>query len=121
MASDTKSIKKLYYSIGEVSKITELKPYVLRYWETEFKELRPSKNKAGNRTYRQKDIDIILRIKDLLYNQKFTIEGARKMLTDPEPVNEEPSESSILENESNAEVLTNIRRELKSILEELNK
>ena len=121
MDSKTQSIKKLYYSIGEVSKITELKPYVLRYWETEFKELRPSKNKAGNRTYRQKDIDIILRIKDLLYNQKFTIEGARKRLAEPEPVNVEPSESSLLENESNAEILTNIRRELKSILEELNK
>jgi len=121
MDSKTKSIKKLYYSIGEVSKITELKPYVLRYWETEFKELRPSKNNAGNRTYRQKDIDLILRIKDLLYNQKFTIEGARKRLTEPEPVNVEPSESSLLENESNAELLTNIRRELKSILEELNK
>ena len=54
------SIKKLYYSIGEVSKITELKQYVLRYWETEFKQLSPVKNKAGNRTYRQKDIDMIM-------------------------------------------------------------
>ena len=121
MASDTKSIKKLYYSIGEVSKITELKPYVLRYWETEFKQLRPSKNNAGNRTYRQKDIDIILRIKDLLYNQKFTIEGARIMLTKPEPVNADPGESFPLKSGSNAEILTNIRRELKSILDELNK
>ena len=74
------SIKKLYYSIGEVSKITELKQYVLRYWETEFKQLSPVKNKAGNRTYRQKDIDMILKIKDLLYNQKFTIDGARHVL-----------------------------------------
>ena len=52
-------IKKLYYSIGEVSKMTGLKQYVLRYWETEFKQLNPNKNKAGNRTYRQKDIDLI--------------------------------------------------------------
>ena len=81
MDSNTQSIKKLYYSIGEVSKATELKQYVLRYWETEFKQLSPSKNKAGNRTYRQKDIDTIHRIKDLLYVQKFTIEGARKMLS----------------------------------------
>ena len=73
MIKDPSKIKKLYYSIGEVSKITELKQYVLRYWETEFKELSPSKNKAGNRTYRQKDIDLINKIKDLLYNQKFTI------------------------------------------------
>jgi DNA-binding transcriptional MerR regulator len=66
MGSAPKQIKKLYYSIGEVSKLTELKPYVLRYWETEFKQLAPPKNRAGNRTYRQKDIDIILQIKDLL-------------------------------------------------------
>ncbi|MDG2266875.1 MAG: MerR family transcriptional regulator, partial [Candidatus Marinimicrobia bacterium] len=53
MSSDPKQIKKLYYSIGEVSKMTELKAYVLRYWETEFKQLKPPKNRAGNRTYRQ--------------------------------------------------------------------
>ena len=73
-------IKKLYYSIGEVSKMVDLKSYVLRYWETEFKQLSPPKNRAGNRTYRKKDIDLIIRIKDLLYNKKFTIEGARSML-----------------------------------------
>jgi len=73
-------IKKLYYSIGEVSKIVKLKSYVLRYWETEFKQLSPPKNRAGNRTYRQKDIDIILEIKNLLYNKKFTIEGARTFI-----------------------------------------
>ena len=60
-------IKKLYYSIGEVSEMVGLKPYVLRYWETEFKQLSPPKNRAGNRTYRQKDIDLILKIKDLLH------------------------------------------------------
>jgi len=73
-------IKKLYYSIGEVSKIVKMKSYVLRYWETEFKQLSPPKNRAGNRTYRQKDIDIILEIKNLLYNKKFTIEGARTLI-----------------------------------------
>ena len=73
MDNPQKNIKKLYYSIGEVSKITELKQYVLRYWETEFKQLKPTKNKAGNRTYKQKDIDLIVQIKDLLYNQKFII------------------------------------------------
>jgi DNA-binding transcriptional MerR regulator len=74
-------IKKLYYSIGEVSEMISLKSYVLRYWETEFKQLSPPKNNAGNRTYRQKDIDLIIKIKDLLYNKKFTIEGARIMLS----------------------------------------
>ncbi len=80
MSTELPNIKKLYYSIGEVSKITMLKSYVLRYWETEFKQLRPPKNRAGNRTYRQKDIDLILHIKNLLYNRKFTIEGARNQL-----------------------------------------
>ena len=76
MGSTPKQIKKLYYSIGEVSKLTKLKPYVLRYWETEFKQLSPPKNRAGNRTYRQEDIEIVKKIKDLLYNRKFTIKGA---------------------------------------------
>ena len=74
-------IKKLYYSIGEVSKMVGLKSYVLRYWETEFKQLTPPKNRAGNRTYRQKDIDLILHIKDLLHGKKFTIEGARSVIS----------------------------------------
>ena len=65
-------VKKLYYSIGEVSRLTNLKDYVLRYWESEFSVLKPPKNLAGNRTYRQKDIDTILKIKDLLYKKKYT-------------------------------------------------
>ena len=80
-----KEVKKLYYSIGEVSEITKLKQYVLRYWETEFKQLKPTKNKAGNRTYKQKDIDLIIQIKDFLYNQKFTINGARNILSGDTP------------------------------------
>ena len=80
MRPDNLQIKKLYYSISEVSKITGLKQYVLRYWETEFSQLKPPKNRAGNRTYRQKDIDIIHNIKELLYKKKFTIEGARKQM-----------------------------------------
>ena len=75
-----KKIEKLYYSISEVSEITQLKQYVLRYWETEFPMLHPKKNRAGNRSYRQSDIDTILKIKDLLYKQKYTIEGARAKL-----------------------------------------
>ena len=75
-----KPIKKLYYSISEVSKLTSLKQYVLRYWETEFPELRPSKNRAGNRIYRLNDIKLIFLIKKLLYEEKYTIEGARQKL-----------------------------------------
>ena len=77
-----KQIKKLYYSIGDVSKMTDLKQYVLRYWETEFSVLNPDKNKAGNRRYRKEDIKIIRHIKELLYDKKFTIRGAKQYLKD---------------------------------------
>lgn len=76
------SIPKLYYSISEVSRLTGLEPYVLRYWETEFDELNPQKNRAGNRIYSNKDIKFILRIKELLREQRYTIEGAKHILRD---------------------------------------
>jgi len=76
------SIKKLYYSISEVSKLTEIEQYVLRYWETEFDQLKPQKNRAGNRIYTNKDIQLILHIKELLREKKYTIEGAKKILED---------------------------------------
>ena len=83
------SIKKLYYSISEVSKITQVEQYVLRYWETEFEELNPQKNRAGNRIYTNKDIQLILHIKSLLRDKRYTIEGAKKIILDqlkePEP------------------------------------
>ncbi len=74
------SIKKLYYSISEVSKITNLEQYVLRYWESEFEELQPAKNRAGNRIYTNKDIQLILFIKRLLREERYTIEGAKQVL-----------------------------------------
>ena len=80
---EAKDIKKLYYSISEVSDITELKQYVLRYWETEFSQLKPNKNQAGNRIYQSNDIDVILDIKSLLYERKFTIKGAKQHLKKP--------------------------------------
>jgi DNA-binding transcriptional MerR regulator len=73
-------IKKLYYSISEVSKITDLEQYVLRYWESEFEQLKPSKNRAGNRIYTNKDIKLILHIKHLLREERYTIEGAKQVL-----------------------------------------
>ena len=78
------SIKKLYYSISEVSKITDIEQYVLRYWETEFEQLQPQKNRAGNRIYTNKDIQLILYIKELLRGKKYTIEGAKKILDEYE-------------------------------------
>ena len=121
MNSNTNSIKKLYYSIGEVSKITELKQYVLRYWETEFKQLNPNKNKAGNRTYRQKDIDLILDIKNLLYKEKFTIVGARKMLIQPTKTAKTAiaTEKKVFTNSVDKKTLVKIRSELKSILDDV--
>ena len=77
---EIKDIKKLYYSIGDVSQMTDLKQYVLRYWETEFLILSPAKNRAGNRTYKDDDIKIIRHIKELLYEKKFTIRGAKQYL-----------------------------------------
>ena len=71
---------KLFYRIGEVSRLTGLEPYVLRYWETEFPQLRPDKGRSGQRLYKKKDLDHILQIKNLLYKEGYTISGARKKL-----------------------------------------
>lgn len=73
---------KMFFRIGEVGRITGIKPYVLRYWESEFKLLRPIKNKSGQRIYRRRDIDTVLDIKDLLYKKKYTIAGAKKKLSE---------------------------------------
>lgn len=117
-------IKKLYYSISEVSKITGLEQYVLRYWENEFEDLKPSKNRAGNRIYTNKDIQVILKIKKLLKEEKYTIEGAKKNLKEPEPeviTEEAPVETKPLENaqeikdKKNEEDLPAIKRDLEHI------
>jgi DNA-binding transcriptional MerR regulator len=71
---------KLFYKIGEVSKIVGVEPYVLRYWETEFTFLKPRKNKSGQRVYIKRDVELLLKIKRLLYQERYTIEGVRKRL-----------------------------------------
>lgn len=71
---------KLYFKIGEVAELTGVKPHVLRYWEAEIASIRPTKNRHQQRLYRRRDIELILRLKDLLYNQGYTIAGARKFL-----------------------------------------
>ncbi len=78
--TDVKASRKLFYRINEVANMTGLKPYVLRYWESEFKELNPDKDASDQRRYRPTDIDVVLAIKKLLYEDRFTIEGARKRL-----------------------------------------
>ena len=71
---------KRYFTIGEVSELCGVKPHVLRYWETEFSAIRPNKSRSNQRLYRKQDVELILHLKDLLYNQGFTIAGARKKL-----------------------------------------
>jgi len=73
-------IKKLYYSIGEIGHLLEIDQHVLRFWETEFKELAPRKNRAGNRLYKESDLQLLKHIKRLLYEDRYTIEGARRQL-----------------------------------------
>ena len=74
--------EKLFFRIGEVCDLIKVQPHVLRYWETEFPMLAPQKNRAGQRVYRRKDVEMVLRIRDLLYEEKFTIAGAKKRLQD---------------------------------------
>ncbi len=111
------AIKKLYYSIGEVSKITALKPYVLRYWESEFQQLRPAKNRAGNRIYRNSDIELIVLIKKLLYAEKFTIDGARKKLKESRKTHAEKQIKISFIEETNDNIIRHIRQDLLAILE----
>jgi len=73
---------RLYYSISEVSDLVGVKPHVLRYWETQFKMLRPKKGRGGARMYRKRDVEVLFEIKQLLYDQRFTIAGARRRILD---------------------------------------
>jgi len=128
MTNTDTEIKKLYYSISEVCQLTGLKSYVLRYWETEFRELKPPKNRAGNRTYRKKDIDIIIKIKELLYDKKFTIEGARNQLAITPQISDSPGDGGtikknkprVVSSSKEVSVLLEVRDQLKSILDIIN-
>lgn len=96
-------IKKLYYSISEVSKITGLEQYVLRYWETEFEQLQPQKNRAGNRIYTNRDIKMILYIKKLLREERYTIEGAKQVLQNYVPEGETGEQTDLFAAETAAQ------------------
>jgi DNA-binding transcriptional MerR regulator len=113
-----KTDSKLYYSISEAATLTKIKPHVLRYWETQFKVLRPRKNKAGNRMYRKRDLKLILMIKDLLYEKGFTIAGARKKLSDEKAAIREQLEMSFGDVDR-AALLLEVKRELKSLLRDM--
>jgi DNA-binding transcriptional MerR regulator len=111
---------KLYYRIGEVSEIVGVEPHVLRYWETEFRSIRPQKSRKGQRIYSRRDVDKLLRVKDLLYNHGFTIAGARRRLRE---ASEQPAVAEAPRHPPKAEVrgtLLEIRREIAEMLSELN-
>ena len=97
---------KLFFKISEVCEIVGVEPYVLRFWETEFPGFAPEKSKAGHRVYKRKDVENVLRIKELLYDRGFTIAGARKQLAKSRPIKQMDRD----------EVLSRIRKELQDIL-----
>ncbi len=115
-----KPIKRLYYSIAEVSEITGLKQYVLRYWETEFPELKPRKNRAGNRIYKKSDIQLLFTIQRLLYQDKYTTEGARQKLKTIKIQDEATLPLSLEEDDGNT-ILQDIRNTVQYCLDLLNK
>jgi DNA-binding transcriptional MerR regulator len=114
---------KLYFRIGDVSRLAGVKPYVLRYWETEFPAIAPKKSGTGHRLYRRKDVEFILEIKHLLYEKRFTIEGARKAIETRgkksaglKPPNVKPAQT-VLFGVPATQDLSEIRRELLEIVE----
>ncbi len=109
---------KIYYSITEVAAQAKVKPHVLRYWESEFNSLSPKKNRAGNRVYQAKDIKMIYLIKHLLYEDGFTIAGAKKKLTKKSALDEPTHFSG--GGGGNGELISSIRRDLKGLLKILD-
>ncbi len=102
---------KIFFTIGEVSKITGLKAHVIRYWETEFPRLKPQKRSDGRRIYRRPDVDLVLRIKELLYEEKFTIAGARRRLAGRGRKDDEKKPA--------ADLLIEVKRELIGLVNDL--
>jgi DNA-binding transcriptional MerR regulator len=110
--------EKLYYSISEASTMTQVKPHVLRYWETQFKVLKPRKNTAGNRMYRKKDLNLVLLIKELLYDKGFTIAGAQKHLSEEKTAVKDQTQMNFGDVDR-AAMLLEVQRELKSLLRDV--
>ena len=115
---DKRIPNKLFFKIGEVCELTETQPYVLRYWESEFQALAPAKNSSGQRIYRRRDIETVLRIKELLYDEGFTIAGAKKRLEVELQGRPETPQSQAAEgvNEPGRATLKQVRDQLKEIL-----
>ncbi len=114
---------KLFFKIGEVSKLADVPPHTVRYWESEFSNINPNRTKSGQRLYRQEDVRIILNIKDLLHNRGFTTEGARKFLESGASLPEENSETTPPSqlNIDNMSGLKQIKQELQELQHIINK
>ncbi len=108
--------RREYFSIGEVCEMAGLKPHVLRYWETQFKEISPSKNRAGNRVYRAREIKIIELVKQLLYEEKYTIDGARRKL---EKLRDEGELEEAASRALDGEALGRLRRSIQQLIDTL--
>jgi DNA-binding transcriptional MerR regulator len=111
---------KLYFKIGEVKKITGVEPHVLRYWESEFKIIRPQRASSKQRLYRRVDVENILTIKKLLYEDGYTVPGARKLLTEKKEVKESPPKAKIPRARARA-MLAELKSDLKQLQEMLEK
>ncbi len=111
--------EKEYFSIGEVSRITNVKPYILRYWESEFHLVRPSRRESGHRKFNRRDVETISQIRELLYQKRFTIEGAKKFLKQQQKKG--PLQLSLELNESPAalEALRHVKKEITDIVRTL--
>jgi DNA-binding transcriptional MerR regulator len=118
MTEDGEVPVKLYYRIGEVSDLVGVEPHVLRYWETEFRSIRPQKSRKGQRIYSRRDVDRLLKVKDLLYTHGFTIAGARRRLR--EAGMEPPTAAEARMNERTRALLGDLRRDVESMLAELD-
>jgi len=105
--------EKLYYSISEVARITDLQPYILRFWEKEFPMLRPKKNKGGNRHYQKRDIELVNQIKHLLYEENYTIAGARRRLRE---LTSNPERKRLVLKAKSTTIIGEIKTELEDIL-----
>lgn len=107
---------KLYFRIGEVAGLVGVEPHVLRYWEREFKSIRPQKSTKGQRVYSRRDVETLMRVRELLYREGFTIAGARKRL---QKAGVEPDTDELKSSERLRETLTELRTEIAAFLEEL--
>jgi DNA-binding transcriptional MerR regulator len=116
-AMDVTIPDKLYFKIGEVSRITGVKPHVLRYWESEFGAFTPAKSRSQQRLYQRKDIELVLRLKQLLYEEGFTIAGARKKIREER---REPVESTLPLFASAPDLLSEIRQDLWNLRQSLD-